>query len=350
MSIAFPNPSVISSNYHSYFAIVDFSYSKIFDIILLKIFSLKRLEVLNMKKTSIILLSLCILVFTAACFAREKTAKITLYYTNEGNSQVVTETRSVTIPRNEKLPQIAIEELLKGPETEGLKSTIPQGTKLLSLDVKDKIATVNLSEDFTGFPGTMAESLAIISIVNTLTDLDGIEQVKILVNGRELIAPSGNPYGLLKKYDIEQINRDLNKQVITLYFPDEQAMYVVPEQREIIKDKPIAEIIVEELMKGPKSPGLSPTTIPEEAKLISVEVKDNTAYVNFSKELVEKHIGGSTGEMMTILPIVNSLTELPEIEKVQFLVEGQKVKTLAGHITFDEPFERNETYIKNANN
>ena len=29
---------------------------------------------------------------------------------------------------------------------------------------------------------------------------------------------------------------------------------------------------------------------------------------------------------MTILPIVNSLTELPEIEKVQFLVEGEKEK------------------------
>ena len=239
--------------------------------------------------------------------------------------------------------------MLKGPETDGLKSTIPDGTKLLELDIKDKIATVNLSGDFTGFPGTMAESMAIISIVNTLTDLDGIEQVRILVEGNDLIAPSGKPYGLLKSYNIQEINRDLNKQVITLYFPDEQAMYVVPEQREVSKDKPIAEIIVEELMKGPKTPGLEPTTIPDGARLLSVEIKDKTAYVNFSRELVEKHVGGSTGEMMTILPIVNSLTELPEVEKVQFLVEGKKVKTLAGHITFDEAFERSENYIKNTN-
>ena len=302
-----------------------------------------------MKKTLVILLILSLLVLASACFARDKRAEITLYYANEGNSEVLTEKRTVTIPRDKSLPQVALEELLKGPETDGLKSTIPDGTKLLELDIKDKIATVNLSGEFTGFPGTMAESMAIISIVNTLTDLDGIEQLRILVEGNDLIAPSGKPYGLLKSYNIQEINRDLNKQVITLYFPDEQAMYVVPEQREVSKDKPIAEIIVEELMKGPKTPGLEPTTIPDGARLLSVEIKDKTAYVNFSSELVEKHVGGSTGEMMTILPIVNSLTELPEVEKVQFLVEGKKVKTLAGHITFDEAFERSENYIKNTN-
>jgi len=300
----------------------------------------------QMKKSLVVLIILSLLALTSACLVKDKTAEITLYYANEDNSQVLTEKRNVKIPREKTLQQISVEELLKGPETDGLISTIPEGTKLLNLEVKDKIATVNLSKDFTGFPGTMAESLAIISIVNTLTDLEGIEKVEILVEGSELIAPSGKPYGLLKRYDIEQINRDLSKQTITLYFPDEQAMYVVPEQREVSKDKPIEEIVVQELMKGPKTPDLSLTTIPKEAKLLSVEIKDKIAYVNFSKELVEKHVGGSTGEMMTILPIVNSLTELPEIEKVQFLVEGEKKKTLAGHVTFDEPFERSEDYIK----
>jgi len=303
-----------------------------------------------MKKALVVLIIISLLALLSACFVKDKTAEITLYYANEYNSQVLTEKRNVKIPRNKPLPHIAVEELLKGPETDRLKSTIPEGTKLLNLDVKDKIASVNLSKDFTGFPGTMAESLAIISIVNTLTALEGIEQVEIFVDGNELIAPSGNPYGLLKRYDIQQINHDLNQQVVTLYFPDEQAMHVVPEQREVNKDKPIEETIVEELMKGPKTPGLVPTTIPEEAKLLSVEIKDKIAYVNFSRELVEKHVGGSTGEMMTILPIVNSLTELPEIEKVQFLVEGEKTKTLAGHITFDEPFERSEDYIKKSTN
>lgn len=299
-----------------------------------------------MKKAMVVLIILSLLVLTSACLVNNKTATVKLYYTNKDNSQILTESKEVQYSRNKTLPQAAMEALLKGPEKEGLKSTIPSGTKLLNVEVKDKIATVNLSEDFSGFPGMMAESLAVISIVNTLTDLEGIEKAHILVDGNELIAPSGNPYGPLASYDIEQINRDLNKQTITLYFPDEQAMHLIPEQRDVVKDESLEVIVVKELMKGPETPGLTGLTIPNEAKLLSVEVKDEIAYVNFSRELIEKHVGGSTGEMMTIVPIVNSLTELPGIKKVQFLVEGKKEETLAGHVIFDEPFERSEDWIK----
>ncbi len=299
-----------------------------------------------MKKTLVVLIVLSLLTLTAACLVKDKTATVTLYYTNKDNSQILTETREVKLSREQTLPQLAVGELLKGPKTEGLKSSIPTGTKLLNVEVKDKIATVNLSKDFSGFPGMMAESLAVISIVNTLTDLKEIQKTHILVDGNELIAPSGSPYGPLTSYDIEQINRDLNKQTITLYFPDEQAMHVVPEKRDVVKDEPLEVIVVKELMKGPETPGLTATTIPQEAKLLSLEVKDEIAYVNFSGELIEKHVGGSTGEMMTIVPIVNSLAELPGIKKVQFLVEGKKEKTLAGHVMFNEPFERSEDSIK----
>ena len=84
----------------------------------------------------------------------------------------------------------------------------------------------------------MAESLAVISIVNTLTDLKEIQKTHILVDGNELIAPSGSPYGPLTSYDIEQINRDLNKQTITLYFPDEQAMHVCLRKGTWLKTNP----------------------------------------------------------------------------------------------------------------
>ncbi len=72
-------------------------------------------------------------------------------------------------------------------------------------------------------------------------------------------------------------------------------------------------------------------TLPSEAKLISIQVTDGLALVNFSKEFVTKHPGGSTGEIMTILSLVSSLTCLPNIDRVQILVEGQRIDTIAGH-------------------
>lgn len=132
---------------------------------------------------------------------------------------------------------------------------------------------------------------------------------------------------------------------VTLYFGDDQAMEVLPERRtvEVPSDPgqrpPLYTIVVRELLKGPTDPLLR-KTFPPEAQLISVQVTDGVALVNFSKEVQTKHWGGSTGEAMTLLSLVQSLTELPEIQKVQILVEGKKVETLAGHFDITGPLTR----------
>lgn len=124
---------------------------------------------------------------------------------------------------------------------------------------------------------------------------------------------------------------------VTLYFGDRQAMYLVPEEREVVKgNRTLEEVVVAELIKGPQNPELV-KTIPEGTKLLSVKVVDGIAYVNFSKEFQTRHWGGSTGETFTIFSVVNSLARLDGIEKVQFLLEGEKMETLAGHMETTEP-------------
>lgn len=135
------------------------------------------------------------------------------------------------------------------------------------------------------------------------------------------------------------------KITVTLYFPDDQGMYLVSEQREVEKrSETLEELVLRELVKGPAEASHG-RAVPEEAKLISVSVVEGVAYVNFSKELQTKHWGGSTGETMTIYAIVNSLTELEGIEKVQFLLEGEKMDSLAGHYDTSEPIGPNEDIV-----
>lgn len=127
---------------------------------------------------------------------------------------------------------------------------------------------------------------------------------------------------------------------VTLYFVGQDGERLVPETRTVPNPgRPIAEIVVEELIKGPVTPGSS-KTIPAGTKLLSLEVANGVAVVNFSGEIVKNHWGGSTGEAQTLNSVVYSLTVLPGIEKVQFLVDGDKVETLAGHYTLTEPIGR----------
>ncbi|MHB8840549.1 MAG: GerMN domain-containing protein [Candidatus Aquicultor sp.] len=132
---------------------------------------------------------------------------------------------------------------------------------------------------------------------------------------------------------------------LTLYFSDEQAEHLVPEVRQVEDTAAIAKVAVEELVKGPKEDGLH-ATIPSETKVLNVDIIKNVAYVNFSKDLIDKHWGGSTGELMTITSLVDTLTEFKNIQKVQIMVEGKVVDTIAGHADTSRPFARDESMIK----
>lgn len=133
---------------------------------------------------------------------------------------------------------------------------------------------------------------------------------------------------------------------ITLYFSDDQALYVVPEVRELTvpKDASREEIIasvVGLLEGGPNEEGHFPT-IPEGTKVISVEIEGDTVTVDFSEELSGAH--GATGEAMALNSLVNTLTEFEYIDKVLFTIEG-KIQPLE-HFVPDEPLTRNEDIIK----
>jgi len=135
--------------------------------------------------------------------------------------------------------------------------------------------------------------------------------------------------------------------VVRLYFGDKEAMWLLPEDRTVKADpnKTYEQIVVEQLIAGPRLEG-HVRTIPEGVQLLSLEIVEGVAYVNFSKEIQTKHWGGSTGEMFTILSVVDSLTESPNVKAVQFLVEGKRVESLVGHADTTKPIERNEDIIK----
>ena len=138
---------------------------------------------------------------------------------------------------------------------------------------------------------------------------------------------------------------DSDSKEVALYFVsdkyietgDESLEKLVPEYRKIeLGDFSLEESIVKALMEGPESEGVS-TVIPSSAKLIGVEVADKTAFVNFAREGM---FGGSLEETYTINQIVASLIELDTVDRVQFLVDGQKTDSLMGHYDLEEPFDK----------
>lgn len=135
------------------------------------------------------------------------------------------------------------------------------------------------------------------------------------------------------------------KSTLALYFGDKEG-YLGVEMRTIPKTPGIARAAMQELIRGPSAgTGLSPT-LPSGTTLNSIKIEGGIATVDFSRELKSGHKGGTSGEMATVYSIVNTLTQFPSVQKVQILIDGQKVESLSGHLDLTRPLERNGKIIR----
>ena len=66
-----------------------------------------------------------------------------------------------------------------------------------------------------------------------------------------------------------------------------------------------------------------------------------TGYLDFSNHLIKNHIGGSSAEYLTMKAILETVhVNFPgQIKKVQILVEGREVESIAGHFDTSQPLD-----------
>ena len=127
---------------------------------------------------------------------------------------------------------------------------------------------------------------------------------------------------------------------ITVYFPDANAEKLIAAKRQITDSSDKYAQAVNALIAGPANEAEGIGIMPKGAKVLNVTVKDATATVDFSKEFQTNFTGGSTGEIMLVGSIVDTLTEFPEIKAVRFTLEGQPLDILGGHLDLTEPVSR----------
>lgn len=128
---------------------------------------------------------------------------------------------------------------------------------------------------------------------------------------------------------------------IKIYYPDDSGMRLVEVEREITVDDPNDKyfVAVESLREDPVEENLT-RIFPGNASIRSVIVDGNMAVVDFDGSILKSFVGGSTGEEFLIGSIVDTLTNFPEVTCVKFLVDGQEIETLSGHMDLSMPLER----------
>jgi spore germination protein GerM len=136
----------------------------------------------------------------------------------------------------------------------------------------------------------------------------------------------------------------------TLFYGAEDGQFLVPVQREVaFGPDPLEQgrLIVLAQLQQPAPSGLV-SAIPPGTTLRRFYVTDRgDAFVDLGPEITTTHPGGSVAELFTVYAIVNAVTaNLPAISRVQILVDGREVDTLAGHVDLRRPLEQNDTLVR----
>ena len=220
------------------------------------------------------------------------------------------------------LAELLVQELLDGPEGEGLKSTIPGGTTLQSVSVQGRRAVVDLSYGYAAL---------------TLTQLPEILAVEITVRGRELAYReqklfTGRNVLLLPEGDV------VGTVNATLYFLNEDG-WLTPREAELDLYEGDTQVsaVVAALTDGPKEKALS-SPFPEGFYVRSAWQEEEVCYVNLSSALLEELDGVGQAEMEQLLQsIARSLCSLERVSETRFLVDGDFADRY-GFVNVSKPF------------
>lgn len=113
---------------------------------------------------------------------------ISLYFVNKESKEINPEARNINA--NELLNEpykYLIEQLISGPKNEKLEKTIPENTKLNNVKLIGDILYIDFSNDFinNALEGKENEDIIIETIVKTVTELNEVNSVRILIDGEE---------------------------------------------------------------------------------------------------------------------------------------------------------------------
>ncbi len=235
-------------------------------------------------------------------------------------------------------------------DTVGIVRELLESYKMIDVrdfQIKERQLSLYFSSAYKNFSG-IDEVLLRAAVVKTLCQVDGVEYVEFFVD-EEPLSVDGETVGVMSGLSfLDSIGGagDTQDKYVTLYFSDVSGTGMKEVTSKLTHDMtvPLARLLVERLLEGPEELTDVNTselrqTVPDGTTLNSLTIRDNVCYVDLSKEF--DNVQAEVKSEIVIYSIVNTLCELSEVNKVQFMIDGEQQKMYGDTENFNVPFERN---------
>lgn len=268
-----------------------------------------------------------------------------IYYLNPSRTKLASvEYKTETTDQETLIGELA-GQLLEAPDNPDYQAALGEKVILLDMRKEDNVLYLNFNKDYTAMKATR-EILCRAAMAKTFTQVDGIDYISINCDGQPLLDHQGNPVGAFSASDFAESISDVNsfeRVELKLYFANEKKDMLVEETREVVHNvnTSLERLVVEQLIAGSQA-GNSPV-LPKDTRILNVSLTDNTCYVNLDSTFINGEV--EAADYIPIYALVNSLTELQTVNKVQITVNGSANVMYRNAISLSTPLEREKKYI-----
>lgn len=301
------------------------------------------------KKLIYLLLFLMMLLTLTGCNKEDKKkGEYQIYYLNMERSKIVAEEYDSTGAEKEELIQELLTKLKSAPESSKLRQTIPSNVEVNSFKINGAYVYVDFSREYKALKPT-EEVLVRAAIAKTLLQTEVCSLVTFTIDSEPLLNPDGSLVGSMSVDSfVENPGKQINSSMeakLTLYFASKAGTSLERENRTVHYNTNVSmeKLIMEQLIDGPRKSGHL-ATVPSSTKLISVSVVDGVCYVNLGESF--RNQNAEVNEEIVLYSIVNSLTELPGVSKVQISINGSTDGKLRYTYDLSKMYERKTDYLK----
>ena len=295
----------------------------------------------------ILALLLCAILLLTGCTGSHPTVSGTFYYrrstTEFGGTDgiIASENRSITNPLSD--PEALLNAYFAGPEDDNLIAPFPRDSAVVNWEITDDTLMLTMNESFGALTGVEL-SIACACICRTFTGLLPVSRIHLklsdgMLGGKPELQFSQDSFSL---YDN---GLDQSREEFTVYYTDSQRRYLIAEEVTVnlATEDDVIAFLAESLMSPPEGSGLN-SALPRQTKLLSYEIDNGICTVNFSAEFELNSLTGCEAQRLTLLSVVNTLTQLEEISQVEFAVGGNLLVSY-GNMNITEPFVFDENVI-----
>lgn len=315
-----------------------------------------KLNILNFhKKLSIALVFILVVCCMTACGERDERLQkneFFIYYIKGENEELIKEKYKVT--GDASSPESIVEELLvemaKNPSDSSMKAPLNKTCKVKDFHLVEGKMSLNFEVNYNGIVG-VEEILHRSAIVKTLTQIEGIDSIEFLVDEQPLLINKVAVGYMTKDTFIESVGETavVKTANVSMYYANQDGTKLVEVPTKITYDssKPLGTLMIEEVVKGPSKENIAAlhlqNALQDNMTVNAMTIRDSICYIDVSKEFTKKL--PSVAPEVSVYAIVNLLVGLPNVNKVQFSVNGEQLSRV-GNIDFSQAFERNLDIIE----